>query len=142
MNDNAGKLSPAIGMLLLTLVVGGLSFVLGMQFGSYRASRPAPFPLNTNTLTNAVQDEVYQFSGKILEMKDGSLVVESESLGKTLTVEVTGETTYAQATILPTDNQTLAWSGLNVGDAIRVDSQNDASANATVRAASLKRLLQ
>lgn len=135
-------LAPAVGLLLIVIIVGSSSFFLGTQFETLRARRAARTPLNANTVTNDVKDEVYQFSGKIIEMKDGSLVVESDSLGKTLTVAVTEETAYSQATILPSDNQTLTVSGLKAGDAIRVDSENDASANATVRATHIKRLLQ
>lgn len=132
--------------LFLVILVGSSLFFLGMQFEAFRARRPqSTVAENTNTtlaITNNVQDEVYQFSGKILEMRGGAFVVQSDSLGKTLTVNVTDETIFSKATILPTDDQTLTLSGLAVGDAIRVDSANDASANETVQATNIKRLLQ
>lgn len=135
-----------LSALLLVILVGSSSFFLGMQFEAFRARRPQTSSLeNTNTalaITNNVQDKVYQFSGKILELRSGAFVVQSDSLGKTLTVNVAGDTSYSKATILPTDDQTLTLSGLGVGDAIRVDSANDASANETVQATSIKRLLQ
>lgn len=136
------KRTRVVGLLLIVIIVGSLSFILGTQFETLRARWAAPAATNINIITNEVQDEVYQFSGEIIEIKDSSLVVESDSLGKTLTIAVTEETTYSQATILPTDNQTLTVSGLKAGDAIRVDSENDASANATIRATHIKRLLQ
>lgn len=136
------RLSPAVGVLLLVIIVGSSSFFLGTQYEAYRVSRSqGPVSENENILTNNVQDEAYQFSGKILEVKDGALVVESEALGKTLTVIVDEETQYSKATILPTDDQTLTLGELKAGDAIRVDVSNDASANATVQATSIKRLL-